>query len=170
MGVKPLHVNNDTQYLKLLNAGYRYVSFRPRSEKEITDFLQKKLHTWHTTAPAVLTKVLDRFRELGYMDDRKFITWWVEQRNTHRPKGKRVIVQELQQKGINKSLIEEVLSETRDGSDETDLAKQALSKKLDLWKNLSKLDKKKKIYDYLTRRGFSFDSIRGVIDEALTIE
>ena len=104
------------------------------------------------------------------MDDRKFITWWVEQRNTHRPKGKRVIVQELQQKGINKSLIEEVLSETRDGSDETDLAKQALSKKLDLWKNLSKLDKKKKIYDYLTRRGFSFDSIRGVIDEALTIE
>ena len=29
-----------TEYEKLLSAGYRYVSFRPRSEKEITDFLQ----------------------------------------------------------------------------------------------------------------------------------
>lgn len=152
-----------TEYEKLLGAGYRYVSFRPRSEKEITDFLQKKLHTWHTTAPAVLTKVLDRFRELGYIDDKKFIAWWVEQRNTHRPKGKHVIIQELQQKGIHKSLIEEVLAESPDGSDETELAKQAVSKKLDLWKKLPKLDKKRKIYDYLTRRGFSFDTIRDVI-------
>lgn len=152
-----------SEYEKLLGAGYRYVSFRPRSEKEITDFLQKKLHTWHTTAPTVFAKVIDRLRELGYMDDRKFIAWWVEQRNVHRPKGKRVIIQELQQKGIHKSVIEEVLTESPDGSDQTELAKQAVSKKLDLWQKLPKLDKKRKIYDYLTRRGFSFDTIRDVI-------
>lgn len=159
-----------TEYEKLLGAGYRYVSFRPRSEKEITDFLQKKLHTWHTTAPAVLTRVLDRFRELEYIDDKKFIAWWVEQRNTHRPKGKRIIIQELQQKGIPKSVIEEVLAESPDGSDQTELAKQAVSKKLDLWQKLPKLDKKSKIYEYLTRRGFSFDTIRRVIDEVLSVE
>lgn len=158
-----------SDYEKLLNAGFRFISFRPRSEKEITGFLQKKLHTWHTTAPAVLTKVLDRFRELGYIDDKKFIAWWVEQRNTHRPKGKRVIIQELQQKGINKSVIEEVLAESPDGLDQIELAKQAVSKKLDLWKKLPKLDKKRKIYDYLTRRGFSIDTIRCVIDEVLLV-
>ncbi len=154
-----------TEYEKLLSAGYRFISFRPRSEKEITDFLQKKLRAWHTTAPTVFSKVLERLRELGYVDDQKFILWWVEQRNAHRPKGKRVIIQELQQKGINKSLIEDVLSETCDGSDEIELAKQVVSKKLDLWKKLPKLDKKRKMYDYLTRRGFSGDTIRRIIDE-----
>ena len=156
-------------YPKLLESSLRYVSFRPRSEKELTDFLQKKLRAWHTSAPTVLTKVLDRMRELGFLDDRKFIQWWVEQRNTHRPKGKRIIVQELQQKGINKSLIEEVLADFSDGSGEIELAKQTLSKKLRVWEKFPKMEKKRKIYDYLTRRGFSGDTIWRVIDEVLAI-
>lgn len=134
-------------YEKLMGAAIRFVSYRPRSEKEIRDFLEKKLQKSHTSAPTLLDKVIARLAELGYVDDAKFAAWWIEQRSGRKPKGAKLVVYELKEKGIKVSV----------ERDEKALAAKALAGK-------KVLDKKKAI-DFLMRRGFSWEVSARVVDE-----
>lgn len=136
-------------YDQLMASALRFVSFRPRSEKEIRDYLAKRLHKIHTSAPSVLEKVLDRLRELGYADDAKFAAWWIGQRTGRKPKGKKLIEQELRRRGITQEV----------NIDEKELARRAIEKKI------GKLEKPKLIA-YLQRRGFDWETISGIIGEA----
>lgn len=143
-------------YERLVGVGIRFVSFRPRSEKEIRDFLLKKLTTSHTIAPIIFDHVIERLRELGYVDDKKFAAWWIEQRTGRKPKGKKFIERELQQKGITADV----------AIDEKTLARRAVEKKRVLWKSLPYLVKKKKLSDFLYRQGFDWETISGIMSEA----
>lgn len=146
----------DDLYAKLLESSIRFVSFRPRSEKEFRDFLLKILQKRKISDVRIINQVLSRLRDLGYDDDAKFVSWWINQRQSHKPKGVRAIAQELKAKGI----------ETTDlHLDEIALARRAVAKKLSLWQKLPKLDQKKKIYGFLGRRGFTGDTTRRIIDE-----
>ncbi|MEK9143776.1 MAG: regulatory protein RecX [Patescibacteria group bacterium] len=157
----------DDLYAKLLQSSIRFVSFRPRSEKEFKYFLLKKLARF-SVIPAqagiqlsVIDRVILRLRDLGYADDAKFVSWWINQRQSHKPKGMRLIAQELKDKGI----------EVRDLKlDEDVLARQVVAKKLPLWEKLPPFERKKKIYGFLGRRGFDADTIHRVIDGVLDDE
>ncbi len=156
----------DNPYYELLvNAAIRYVSFRPRSKKELTDFLNKKLTRWEVSGAGLLAKVIDRMEELGYADDEKFAEWWVAQRTEFKPKGNRYIQMELKGKGVPDAVIASVLAHRGSGS-LLAAARQAVAKKMTLWAKLPTLARKKKIYDYLGRRGFDFETIRKLIDES----
>lgn len=158
-------------YEKLIAAAIRFVSFRPRSEKEIRDFLSRKLAKSHTTAPLVITHVLKRLTDLGYINDYEFSAWWVGQRTGRKPKGERVIRMELMRKGISPVVIDEVVGSIMKGErSEPSLAKAAIEKKREGWKNLPLLEQKRKLADYLMRRGFSSDVVWSVIDDALSKE
>jgi len=160
-------VNQDL-YEKLLNASFRFISYRPRSEKEICDFLQKKLKTWKIAGRQTFGKVMDRLRELGYVDDTKFVQWWIEQRSNFRQKGKCLLIQELRQKGVPQTVIEEVWEAQNTNLEpynELEAAKRAVVKKLAIWRHLPPLERKKKLYGFLGRRGFSASIIHRVIDE-----
>ena len=141
-------------YEKLMNAALRFVSFRPRSEKELTDFLSKNLTKWKVSGSGLLKNVIERMRELGYVDDRKFADWWITQRNSFRPKGKRAIQFELKRRGVEQDV----------QFDETESAQKAISKKLVLWSRLPIIEQKKKTYTFLAQRGFSFQTINRIID------
>mgnify|MGYP001603399287 CR=1 FL=1 len=145
-------------YQTLLTAAFRFLSFRPRSSKEVDDYLHKKTKKSYV-APEVYQRVLNRLVDLGYVDDEKFASWWIESRQKTKPRGMRLIKQELKQKGIATDAIENV--------PEGMIARRAVQKKVDIWKKLPKLEQKKKLYEYLGRRGFSFATIRGVVDEVL---
>ncbi len=162
----------DDLYQSLLDASFHFISFRPRSEKEIRDFLTKKVHGKSVDNGKRIEQVLERLRELEYLDDAKFIRWWVEQRSTYKPKGRRLLEQELLNKGIDKSLIVEYLNTLlttsptggeKEFMNEIDLAKKALEKKLKLWEKLPRLAFKQKVYAFLSRRGFSWDTIHNLL-------
>ncbi|MBI3955893.1 regulatory protein RecX [Candidatus Gottesmanbacteria bacterium] len=146
----------DEIYAKLLESSIRFVSFRPRSEKEFKYFLLKKLQRRKISDVRIIDRVLTRLRELGYADDAKFVSWWVDQRQSHKPKGARLIARELKAKGISLDI---------DTHDEVALARRAVEKKLLLWHKLPKLEQKKKLYGFLGRRGFDGETIHRVIDE-----
>ncbi len=157
-----------TLYEKLLQASFRFVSYRPRSEKEIREFLQKKLRVWKTAGQVSVTRVMDRLRQYGYVDDDKFAAWWISQRNQFRPKGFRLLQMELAKKGIARSTMEKALKgpkNTEERRDEPSLARQAIQRKLALWGSLPKIEQKKKMYTFLAQRGFSFEVIQAVVDE-----
>ena len=163
-----MDISESQVYERLINASIRFVSFRMRSEKEIRDFLAKTLTRHHTTAPSVVLHVITRLAELGYINDVEFSAWWVSQRTGRKSKGARAIRMELSQKGIDAEIIEEAIRVGMTGErSERELAKVAVHKKRENWKALPVVIQKKKLAEYLTRRGFSSDVVWSVVDDAL---
>lgn len=152
---------SERDYQKLLDASFRFLSYRPRSEKEMQDFLRKKNLD-------LADKVAQRLRELGYIDDFKFVAWWVSQRQGRKPKGKSLIIAELLSKGVARNIIEDISSSNIENQKE--LAIRAILNKRHLWEKMPTLIQKKKIYDYLGRRGFHSDIIHRVVDEVMKNE
>lgn len=145
------------EFQKLLNRVYRILSLRPRSEKEIKDYLLKKKAT-----PKISQKIIEKLKKLGHIDDQAFASWWIEQRSTFRPRGKFGLAMELKQKGIDRTISKKVINGK---VDELSLAKKAAQKKLKTYKNLPREDFYQKMSAFLARRGFSWPVIKQVVDE-----
>lgn len=161
-------MNEETLYEKLMNASLNYVSYRPRSQKEVESYIAKMLKRWKVEDEAVGEKIIMRLAELGYLDDFKFASWWISQRSTHRPKGLRALQFELSSKGISPAVSAEafrIFQNQEDGVSEPDLAKKAVQKKLVVWAHLPIIEQKKKVFTFLASRGFGSESIGKIIDE-----
>ena len=145
------------EFQKTLDKLLRFATLRPRSEKEIKDWLKrKKVHI------SLFDKLLKRLRQLSLLDDEKFAKWWVEQRQSFRPKPKRILNIELRIKGITKETIEKVLEETK--IDEEKMARELLEKKAYKWHALPRRRAGQKISQYLAGKGFGWDTINSAVD------
>jgi regulatory protein len=153
-------------YERLVNAAIRFISFRPRSERELSDFVTKKMMKWDVVGEPLKRKVITRMEELGYVDDQKFALWWIGQRSAFRPKGKRALVLELKGKGVSSDVIEMVFSQTTSEEfDEYESGKKLIEKKIIIWAKLTIIEQQKKVYTFLAQRGFSAQITRRIIDE-----
>lgn len=150
-------MEEEKNLLKLLDRTFRLISARPRSEKEIIDYLKKKKAT-----PNLIDEIIKRLKSLDLVDDHAFALWWVEQRATFRPRGKRALLMELWQKGVEKEISNKVINEK---VNELPLARKAAEKKAKLYKNLPPREFREKMFGFLTRRGFSWEITKLVIDE-----
>jgi regulatory protein len=146
------------EFQKTYEKVLRFAMVRPRSEKEVVSWLKrKKVHE------SIYQGLFDKLKHLELLDDLKFASWWVEQRLAFRPKGKRVLKQELLVKGVAREVIDEVLGEAP--IDEKKLAHDLLVKKIPRWKGLPKEDVREKATAFLARQGFDWGVIRSAIDE-----
>ncbi len=156
--IKELTESSDFQ--KNLDRVFGFLSVRPRSTKELENYFKRKKMN-----DDVGKKILEKVSEYGYANDRDFAKWWVEQRQAHRPKSKRVLKMELAQKGISREIIDEIGDEGMGNDKKTAL--DLIAKKIERWKVLPSLDLRKKITNYLGNRGFSWDIIKEVVDQYL---
>lgn len=145
------------EFQKTYNKILRFASLRPRSEREYKNWLSK-----HKVHESLHKQLFEKLIRLDFLDDEKFATWWVEQRNNFRPKSKRALNQELRIKGIDRETIEDVLAETK--IDEAKIAKEMLEKKKYRWKNLDKYEARKKMSAFLARNGFGWDIVKKTVD------
>ncbi|RMG96189.1 MAG: regulatory protein RecX [Chloroflexi bacterium] len=134
----------------------RYLTYRPRSRTELRRYLQQKGHE-----PETITAVLDRLTDLNLIDDKAFARYWVEQRETFRPRSKIALQQELMAKGVSREAIEAAIETV----DELDAARKAAQKQLYRWRNLPEQAFKTKLGQFLQRRGFGYEIILEIIDE-----
>lgn len=146
------------EFQKTLDKLLRFATVRPRSEKEIRDYFKRKKH--HIS---IYDALLEKLKHFELVDDEKFAKWWVEQRQEFKPKPKRVLIQELRIKGIDKEIIDKVLSEEE--VDEEKMARELIEKKAYKWKNLPPREARMKMSQYLAGKGFSWDVIEKVIGE-----
>jgi len=145
------------EFQKTLEKILKFATLRLRSEREVRGWLKrKKVHE------SLHKDLFDRLNHLDLVDDRKFTEWWVGQRLEFSPRAKRIIDYELRAKGIKKEVIDEVLSEVK--VDEEGVAKTLLEKKSYRWKKIPKLERKKKMTEFLARKGFSWEIIVRAID------
>lgn len=154
--VEDLVFKNESQ--KLLDKAYRLLSFRPRSEKEVRDYLKKR-----KIRPRLIEWLISQLKTQGYLNDEKFAQWWLEQRATFRPRGKRALRQELRQKGVAGEVIEAVVGEL----EELPLAKKSAQKKARALEKLDRQEFQQKLTAYLSRQGFSWPTIKLIIDEMI---
>lgn len=161
-------MDSETLYEKLMNASLNYVSYRPRSQKEVESYIAKMLKRWKVEDASVTEKIISRLIELGYLDDFAFASWWVSQRSAHKPKGLRALQFELSAKGVSPDVCGRAFTAFQnqdDGVSELDLARKAIQKKLVVLARLPIIEQKKKIYSFLASRGFGSESIGKIIDE-----
>lgn len=137
-------------------SAYRYLSYRPRSIDELKRQLVRKGY-----ADTTVDQVIDRLVELELIDDLAFARYWVEQRETFKPRSQRALRYELIQKGIDRKIIELVVADV----DETESAKKAARKKARLWRGLPEEQFYEKLGNYLARRGFNYEIARDVTQE-----
>lgn len=128
-------------FAKIVN----YISYRPRSVKEV----RERLHHYVKDNEELVTAIMSRLESLGYLDDRAFAKWFVESRSAHRPRSYKHLASELYAKGIDKEIIQASLQE---GADEKAALRALIAKKSGMEKD--------KLVAYLARRGFSWDSIK----------
>jgi regulatory protein len=132
----------------------RLLARRPRSEAEIRERLQKA-----GIAAPVVAVVLERLRSSKLLDDEAFAKFWVENRTTFRPRSKRALQMELKRKGIAAPALEDALHDTND-------AESAYALALKRAKRLAALpapDFRRKLSDYLARRGFDYETVEPIV-------
>lgn len=142
------------EFAKTLDKLLGFATLRPRSEKEIKDWLRrKKVHE------SLFIKLFERLRHFELIDDTKFARWWIEQRVEFRKKGKRALVFELRNKGIGADIITAVLADAE--IDEPGMALELLTKKAGSWDE-------EKCLRYLAGRGFDWETARAAVDDYLS--
>lgn len=140
---------------------YRFLSYRPRSKKEIESKLREKKISDKTIKNTIVF-----LEENNYINDENFALNWIKYRLENRPRGRKFLDYELREKGIPSDLIKESLDKVYANEfNEYEVAAKLLEKKIASLKN-KKMEYhvfKGKLYNYLQRKGFSYDLIEKVI-------
>lgn len=154
----------DDEFQKVKNYALKLLSFRPRSEHEVKTRLEAYISKKHLS-PDLVKQVLDRLKDLSYINDTDFAKWWIDQRKRNSIKGSIIIRSELSDKGISGEIIKELL-DNENSEEELLKAKTILEKQLSRLKN--KTDLRMLILEmrrYLFQRGFASGIINRAIDE-----
>ncbi len=93
-------------YNRGLAAALQLLAMRPRSEAEIQQRLKKR---YPDATPEAIKAVVERLRELNYLNDASFASFWVENRSTFAPRGRNLLRQELMKKGVPRDIIDAVI-------------------------------------------------------------
>ena len=131
-----------------------FLSYRARSESEIRRNLRK-----HEIPEAVIEETLERLRQDGLANDKEFASAWVENRSTFRPRSRRMMALELKQKGLD----EEAIQSAMENVDDEASAYEAARKRAVRFKGLEWNDFRKKLSEFLARRGYSYSVIAPVV-------
>lgn len=131
-----------------------YLSYRPRSEWEIREYLEKKGFSSSSIDSAISALI-----DVNLIDDRAFAQYWMENRAQFRPKGKRVLSHELRQKGISSHVIDEAL----EAYDEVSAARRVFEQQSRRLVNLPSEVFRRRLTERMARRGFSYDLIQELI-------
>jgi len=150
----------------LINKSLNFLSYRPRSQSEVEDYLAKKIAEAESVKfsdakhSAIITQVVNKLKKYKYINDYEFAKWFVQSRLKSNPKGSKLIILELKRKKIDPSILEKVQNFFPDQKSQ---ALKALQRRLDRLNKLPKLEFKKKVYMYLGSRGFDSETIRETI-------
>ena len=138
-------------------AALRFLKIRPRSIEE----LREKLGVKGFSKEEIEVVIHDLIAS-GLLDDRAFTKSWINYRLA-RPFGFRRIIQELKEKGVDKEIIEQAVEEIKGNYSPEKVALELAQRR---WQRLPAIDplkKKKRVLDFLLRRGFEIDIVMKVI-------
>jgi regulatory protein len=137
---------------------------RARSRSDLATKLAQR------NVPAdVATRLLDRFEEVGLIDDAAFAREWVAQRQEGRGLARRAMAQELRRKGIDDEVAREALDDI-DDDDEVESARVLVRRKLGSVRGLETDKAVRRLVGMLARKGHSSGVAYRVVREELNAD
>jgi regulatory protein len=143
---------------KAVNAAMNLLARRPRSEREIRDQLKRKGYP-----PESIDAAVAKLEGWRYLDDEAFARYWVENREANRPRGRRLLEQELRFKGVDRETIRQTIDETE--LDESSAALRLARTKLRTYGKLDLAVARRRLGAFLVRRGYGYDVVKPVLDQ-----
>jgi regulatory protein len=120
-----------------------------RSRKELADRLAKR-----NVPEEIATRLLDRFEEVGLVDDEAFARLWASSRQSSKGLARRALAQELRRKGVADEVAREALDEL-DPADEEAAARTLVRRKLRTMGRLDDTVKARRLVGMLARKGYA---------------
>lgn len=155
----PPPVSMNEQEKQALVTSLRLLAATPKSRK----VLQKKLDQ-KGYAEEVVRKTLTQLENQGLLNDRSLAQSLFQTLSSYRGEGRKRIAFEMQKRGIGNDLIQEFLKKYS-FDDEHSKALELARDRQERWKRIDRTKRRKKIYDFLCRRGFDFALSREVMSE-----
>src|SRR5215211_4390230 len=148
------------QAARATEAALVFLGYRPRSEKEVRDRLRHGGYEQDA-----IDHTISQLHEWRYLDDADFARRWVENRTAHRPRGKRLLQQELRHKGIDTETAREAI----DGADldEAGAAEELARRRLPAYAGDDLAAIRRRLGAYLARRGYGYDVVRTALEHVL---
>ncbi len=138
-----------------------YISIRPRSEYEIRQKLSQNGYEAQR-----IEKVISRLKDSNLLNDENFSAQWIENRNTFRPRSKRMMAAELRKKKVPENVIQHSLQNSDDLQTAFELAEKYKRKLINCdWKTF-----RNKLGGYLARKGYDFETINQVTRQIWEVE
>jgi regulatory protein len=135
-----------------------------RSRRELADALAAK-----DVPDDVATRVLDRFEQVGLVDDAAFADTWVRSRQASRGLSRRALSHELRRKGVSDDVIAESLQQV-DAETEREAAAALVARKLPSTRGLERTRRTRRLVGMLARKGYGPGLAAGVVRDALAEE
>ncbi|HEX8182753.1 MAG TPA: RecX family transcriptional regulator [Candidatus Saccharimonadales bacterium] len=126
-----------------------YVARRLRSEWELRDYFRRK-----DIDEDAGDQILDKLRKFGYVSDLNFARSWVDNRRAIKSVSRRRLMQELRQKHVPDTVVQQVLED--DPTTDSDTIRQLINKK----RRQSRYQDPTKLMQYLARQGYGYDDIK----------
>lgn len=136
------------------NLALRFLSYRQRSRREIVEYLVRK-----DVPEEAIEAVTLRLMEQGLVDDAKFAASWIASRQSLRPRSRRVLEQELLQKGLDRQTVHVALEEL-----DEDVQEQALIHIIERRRRQSRYQDHDKLMQYLAGQGFTYGQIKKALE------
>lgn len=143
---------NKAQAYALMLLGYR-----ERSLREIKIRMRQKGYE-----EKLVEKVVKYLKDRNLINDKRFTQLWAESR-IKKGYGRWRIQSELEQKGVNREITDEILKDLYSGIDEVQVALDLIEKKRWVSKEPPRLTER--VSNLLRRRGFSFEVISNVVEK-----
>lgn len=134
-----------------------YCAYQERCHKEV----EAKLYDMHMIEAAQEVIILHLLKE-NYLNEERFAKSFARGKFLIKHYGRIRITNELKQRNITPTLIKEALNEI-DALKYEETLKNLIDKKLVSVKESNPFKKKKKIVDYLLRKGFEYDLIKAYL-------
>src|SRR5262245_46461773 len=151
-----------TPYERTFERALNLLSYKPRSLAEMRSRLMEK--DW--AEEAIVDQVIARLEELGYLNDEQFAANLANSRLTAKPLGRTRLRRDLQRKKLSPETVENALDGAYQQQSEEELIERAINKRVRLKGAPATREEAKKLFDYLIRRGFSYDLVIRKVREA----
>lgn len=149
------YIKNTLNFREAKALAVKYLSRKLRTEKEV--FVKLDDEGYESSC---IDKVIDELKAIGYINNKLYAQKYVFDRSKLKPLSKKMLKLELQTRGIQEDIIDEVLDDWK--ADDHIIAKNLLKRKFGKY-DLTDEKVLKKAYAFLLHRGFSYDTIRDAL-------
>lgn len=161
-------LKREGEFSKYYSKTLVYVLTRPRSQREVRDYLYRQTRTKVYMvkgelkeklgmSPTLSDRIIERLVEKEYLDDRRFAQYWIENRNIKKGISEKTLRHELFNKGVSSAIVEAEMDSS--GRNDKEELMKVVIKRQRLYSDQNKFIK------YLITKGYRYDLIQEVLSE-----